>query len=159
MATAAWAVFYHHLERRLPFEDRSSALRPIGLGEDFRTLSSRLAEERAVVSGAGSPVAGGGGGPLLRTAELFTQWVATADYPYESCVSPLEILHQVFLFEINRPFEYWYGSRERFPADRLQSARDRLPNEPVDKMERLKGLLDRYVQEGQAWERGAEAAE
>ena len=49
-------------------------------------------------------------------------------------------------YEINRPFAYWYGEPEVFPANALKTIHEALPAEPQEAMKALEALKKRILE-------------
>ncbi len=72
---------------------------------------------------------------LERLAECLRSWSAEA--AFQEDLAALQVLALVFLFEMNRPMELWYGHLPPFPGSVFEATVDRLPALQAELKQRL----------------------
>lgn len=125
LASTCWSLFEGTIRRHLKTDNEEGTRI-----EDVTRSKMSLAQFMDFVRGSAATnlsafqrrqVAAG----LAKTTASLKVWVAQ-DHFQEDLV-PLEVLLQIFGFEMNRPLELWYGHLPEFPSVELGKAVDRLP--------------------------------
>jgi hypothetical protein len=122
---------------RFRAEDFELAMRKMKPQEDFAAFRARF-----------EPTAPPDARLLFtRLDTAFHNWIrGTPAPPFADYLPLLRIISAVVEFEVNRPFEYWYGQREPFPEEGLTQAQTELSQLPSgDAVKSLKRGLSEYL--------------
>ena len=147
IAAGLWTIILECVKPHVPKELRLNALRQVALDETAEAFRAKLARD------AYSPNTA-----LQEFAFKIEEWI---DAPAVSLltVEPLfHIFQYVILFEINRPFEVWYGEPEEFPMKALEDSWSQIENlAPVKAVAERENnafadLWREYLEDGKRWE-------
>jgi hypothetical protein len=120
-----YGAFAKAAEVHLDLLDLSAGIKAINVGEDFASCSGRFHADPVFVN--------------LRNR--FDVWISDPADPLRDSAPALEIFGLVLVFEINSPFERWYGEPETFPREELRKQKDAL----AQRFEGIKKSLEDYL--------------
>ena len=79
-------------------------------------------------------------GQMIRAWQDFQQWRGSKDYP--ESIRYLSAFNTILLYEINRPYEYWYGEKEKLEL--LPAVKQTLDEIAIDLAETDLGFAAKY---------------
>ena len=133
VAVLAWTAFNDHVEKKFGLKRKDLALDLLQPNESFAKFEDRFENW--------------GTGALFHGLEAdATHWLQAGAPDNFAALEPLlTVLTCVLSFEMNRPFAYWYDEEEHFMTQECEAASKKLPAEPRQTIEKLKGKLDVYL--------------
>jgi len=131
----AWHTFVEILDRHLGRNRRVTVASLTAIQEPFFRFRKHLDHPETFDSEQ----------PVVVMRDRFLAWVADAQDPFELLVPVINILRQVLVYEVNRPFQYWYDQAEEFPVDKLNQARIDLGQIQGDRPKELASTLADYI--------------
>jgi len=133
VAGLAWSRLRNEVECHFPFLELERVHRAMEPGEDFATFLEHFTQEQTERVQ-----------PFATLRQAFDAWLVSTTSPMGVLVPLIEILTIVMTVEINRPFEIWYGERDTFPKEDLETAGEALKEIPDT--EELRAVLAKYVE-------------
>jgi hypothetical protein len=135
LAATSWNLFHYRARERLGAADRARALLAIGLGRDdnYSSFLDRLAGRPAEASLRGwaravlDPGTGETAEALARLETRLREWVG--DRGLQRSLPLLALLREILAYEMNRPYELWYGERASLNEQAFWIALERLEPE------------------------------
>ncbi len=129
----AWTILNHHVDSRFALRDKDEMLDLLDPMESFARFEERFRHW----------------GSKELVTKLETQAVAwltgDAQGSFAEVEPVLEILRCVLDYEINRPFFYWYDTKEKLNATRCGDGLKKLPAEPAATVADIKTALTAYL--------------
>lgn len=136
---ATWRAFYLTAEKWFGREDIEHLLERLGCGDKVAQIQDKLRREPSLI------------GIQSRLKSCFRNWRSGQDFAVS--LDLLAILEILLDFEMNRPYEVWYGQKELFnlgsfrePLERLQAFQRQLTPQDTfkERLEKLCGMLEQY---------------